>query len=596
MHPPTSARQKYRDIAKMRSEVNALKSLFRIVTMALLVSVMLTAGNSLLTAPAHATCGIPFTSCDNDWCLVIVLFNPCSLNTTGTGEDPPADAPPASKCGVDGLDVQYTESVGHKTFQYNYDFHCGTGDEAPGPLPIGNFHVAGNYDTVTGQTNEVVISLGASFVAPDGSTSSQKQIASEWICPQDVWAGGGGCTTLQGTHPGDLTVDPLFHDVFSQLGGPVSAQALTNAQHVKISAAAFQARVAWRQQNPGLYPYWNWSQHCNMTNVKVVKLTDSKSEYDYALSCTGPTPSLSVAVSQSGTYDYTTHMASENLNASSATFSSQWTCPRDPWSYTGACDTQLQPVLDPGTQDSVDDPFFGLNVAHTAEPVGAAVLTDAQHQQLLSANLQANTFTFTDGGSFPSAAPSNSGSPPSGNGGQPSPSGSSSAPSGSGSPPSGGAQPGPSGGSSSPPSSNGGHAASIPPGTAGKLSDGWQLTVNSVQRNATAAVLAYNSTNKPPPAGQQFVLISLTVTHTGPGSDNFDDSARLRVVSAAGKTYDSSCPPFPKEVPGTNVPSGTTESGNSCFTVPTSEVNSLTLLDAPSADTSAWTAFQLPPG
>jgi hypothetical protein len=135
-----------------------------------------------------------------------------------------------------------------------------------------------------------------------------------------------------------------------------------------------------------------------------------------------------------------------------------------------------------------------------------------------------------------------------------------------------------------------------PLGVTGKLSDGWQLTVNSVQSNATGAVLAENSLNSAPPAGQQYLLVNVTVTWTGAGSDNFDDTARLRLLTPSGTSYNSTCPSFPKEVPGTNVPSGTTETGNTCFTIATSDVNSkLEMVDTASSDPSTWTYFYLFP-
>jgi hypothetical protein len=95
------------------------------------------------------------------------------------------------------------------------------------------------------------------------------------------------------------------------------------------------------------------------------------------------------------------------------------------------------------------------------------------------------------------------------------------------------------------------------------------------------------------------VLVNVTVTNMGSGSDSFNDSYRLRAVSSSGNTYGgpggAGCPPFPKEVPGANVPAGTTEIGNSCFLVPATDVNSLILVDEPSSDPTSWTYFQLPP-
>lgn len=56
----------------------------------------------------------------------------------------------------------------------------------------------------------------------------------------------------------------------------------------------------------------------------------------------------------------------------------------------------------------------------------------------------------------------------------------------------------------------------VPVGTPANMGDGWTLTVNSVNLDATDLVTAGNMFNDVPPDGSVYVLINITATYAGP--------------------------------------------------------------------------------
>ncbi len=124
----------------------------------------------------------------------------------------------------------------------------------------------------------------------------------------------------------------------------------------------------------------------------------------------------------------------------------------------------------------------------------------------------------------------------------------------------------------------------LPIGTAVDLGDGWQLTVLSVQPNATQAVLARNQFNKQPPADHQFFIAQVQATFTGSGSAKFDGSYRLRTVGASAvsySTFSDSCGVIPNELPDAETFTGGTITGNLCWDIRSSDAGSLVLYDNP---------------
>lgn len=64
------------------------------------------------------------------------------------------------------------------------------------------------------------------------------------------------------------------------------------------------------------------------------------------------------------------------------------------------------------------------------------------------------------------------------------------------------------------------------------------VKINSVDLNATAAVLAANQFNEAPSAGNVYAVVNATVTYTGSDS-GYANQAEISYVSAGGKVYNS---------------------------------------------------------
>ncbi len=121
----------------------------------------------------------------------------------------------------------------------------------------------------------------------------------------------------------------------------------------------------------------------------------------------------------------------------------------------------------------------------------------------------------------------------------------------------------------------------IPVGQTAKLDDDWELTVLSVEPDATAAVMAESSYNDPPVAGHQFFVVTVRVTYTGPSSEQFWGSD-LRAVGASAvayESYDDSCGTIPNELASRELFTGGTIEGNVCWSVDTADADSLVMYD-----------------
>jgi hypothetical protein len=121
-----------------------------------------------------------------------------------------------------------------------------------------------------------------------------------------------------------------------------------------------------------------------------------------------------------------------------------------------------------------------------------------------------------------------------------------------------------------------------PFGSAVLLSDGWRVRVESITPDATAAVLAENMFNDPPPAGDQFFIARVSATYTGAGSESFGGSFRLRAVGASAvsySTFEDSCGVIPDEISSADVFTGGTVSGNVCWQIRSSDAASLLMYD-----------------
>jgi hypothetical protein len=123
-------------------------------------------------------------------------------------------------------------------------------------------------------------------------------------------------------------------------------------------------------------------------------------------------------------------------------------------------------------------------------------------------------------------------------------------------------------------------------------SSGWKLRVNKTIPNATRAVTKWNKYNAPPRAGDQYFMINITLGYSGEGRTSpsglprrrFDSPVSPNSFSAVGRsniTYTSisdSCGSVPHALNfGWRVRSGSTVSGNICFSVSKTDVRGLLL-------------------
>jgi hypothetical protein len=142
-----------------------------------------------------------------------------------------------------------------------------------------------------------------------------------------------------------------------------------------------------------------------------------------------------------------------------------------------------------------------------------------------------------------------------------------------------------------PPAPVGTRGNPVPFGQPAPIGNGWTVTATQYFPNATAAVLAANQFNDPPPAGSQDVMVAVSATFNGSGSSHLNPGFTFRAVGAANVAYTTfggpSCGVLPEPDLGLNDPevfSGGTVSGNAaCWVVPSSDVASLVMFAEPSS-------------
>jgi hypothetical protein len=123
-------------------------------------------------------------------------------------------------------------------------------------------------------------------------------------------------------------------------------------------------------------------------------------------------------------------------------------------------------------------------------------------------------------------------------------------------------------------------------------SRGWKLMVNKTVPNATRAIVKWNKYNAPPRAGDQFFMINITLGYSGKGRTSpsglprrrFDSPVSPNSFSVVGRSsisYTSitdSCGSVPGALNfGWRVRSGSSVSGNICFSVDKRDVRGLVL-------------------
>jgi hypothetical protein len=115
---------------------------------------------------------------------------------------------------------------------------------------------------------------------------------------------------------------------------------------------------------------------------------------------------------------------------------------------------------------------------------------------------------------------------------------------------------------------------------------GWDVTVTDVEPDATRRVLEESEFNDPPPAGQQFFLVTISATYNGDEESSaffFDVTLKALGPSNVAYDYEADCGLIPDELPDTrDVFQGGTISGNVCWSVRSEDAAELLMYAEPS--------------
>jgi hypothetical protein len=122
-------------------------------------------------------------------------------------------------------------------------------------------------------------------------------------------------------------------------------------------------------------------------------------------------------------------------------------------------------------------------------------------------------------------------------------------------------------------------------------SRGWKLRVNGAVPNGTRLVLAASKHNFPPPAGEQYFLINVSMIYTGKGRDAPFSAFVLTSVGRTGLTYTSlndDCGTPPKALNDfKKVPTGGKVTGNVCYRVRQQDAGALLLKAVPTSSAAS---------
>lgn len=128
--------------------------------------------------------------------------------------------------------------------------------------------------------------------------------------------------------------------------------------------------------------------------------------------------------------------------------------------------------------------------------------------------------------------------------------------------------------------------------------DGFSLWIEEVVKDATQIVLDENQFNSPPPDGHQYLLMQIKAKNNNLEPKDFDASFRLRAVGDSNVEYtqfDTSCGVIPNKFESSRDLFQSGElTGNICFSVKSSDVDSLVMYDDPWLFTDNWLFIALP--
>lgn len=142
-----------------------------------------------------------------------------------------------------------------------------------------------------------------------------------------------------------------------------------------------------------------------------------------------------------------------------------------------------------------------------------------------------------------------------------------------------------SGGGTTAPGASSATSASVAPDPAGAVPTGisvpiggWDLAFAPTARDAATAIKAVDPANKPPEAGKQFVMVTITAKNSGPDKANPAAGLTFSFTGSDGVQYGlgqaAPCGMIPNDLTKfTDVPPGETVNGTVCEVVPTGAIN-----------------------
>lgn len=117
-------------------------------------------------------------------------------------------------------------------------------------------------------------------------------------------------------------------------------------------------------------------------------------------------------------------------------------------------------------------------------------------------------------------------------------------------------------------------------GTPTDIGEGWTLTVESADLAGTAAVIEASEFNEPPPEGEEYVLVDLTLAYDGSDDSSSPFDASTWIVGDGNVAINSTCPiSLDSQLDEfSDVFQGGSVSGHLCYQVPVDDLDSAVLL------------------
>ena len=126
----------------------------------------------------------------------------------------------------------------------------------------------------------------------------------------------------------------------------------------------------------------------------------------------------------------------------------------------------------------------------------------------------------------------------------------------------------------------GSRSAPIPRARTGEVDSGWTIKVVETRPDAWSVIAAADPGNVPPASGDQYYMVHVAMTYTGPAPSAQRSDVRFSTIGPSDVAYedDASCGVIPNALSSVDVPSGGTITGNVCWSVTDADANALLLV------------------